>query len=106
MVRHPGVVHERFIGTDLDAVHGPGRLRRRLPLVPKRENEGEDFFYPLGSVFDDVFVDGLTFPFSNFRSPQPGVEETPGEEGFGKWETPWWCAWKPSITRSLKSFVI
>jgi hypothetical protein len=50
----------------------------------KRENLGEDFFYPLGSVFDDVFVDGLTFPFSNFRSPQPGVEETPGEEGFWK----------------------
>ena len=35
----------------------------------KRENVGEDFFYPLGSVFDDVFVDGLTFPFSNFRFP-------------------------------------
>ena len=50
----------------------------------KRENLGEDFFYPLGSVFDDVFVDGLTFPFSNFRSPQPGEEETPGEEGFWK----------------------
>lgn len=50
----------------------------------KREGRDPDFFYPLGSVFDDAFVDGQAFPFLNFRSPQPGVEETPGEEGFWK----------------------
>jgi len=44
----------------------------------------QDFFYPLGSVFDDAFIDGQSFPFVSFRSPQPGVEETPGEEGFWK----------------------
>ena len=43
-----------------------------------------DFFSPLGGVFDDAFVDGQTFPFFNFRSPQPGVDEVPGEEGFWK----------------------
>ena len=44
----------------------------------------QDFYYPLGSVFDDAFIDGQAFPFVSFRSPQPGVEETPGEEGFWK----------------------
>lgn len=50
----------------------------------KREGRDGSFFYPLGSVFDDAFVDGTTFPFVSFRSPQPGVEEVPGEEGFWK----------------------
>ena len=50
----------------------------------KREGKDPDFFYPLGSVFDDAFVDGQSFPFVSFRSPQPGVEEVPGEEGFWK----------------------
>lgn len=50
----------------------------------KREGRDPDFFYPLGSVFDDAFVDGTSFPFANFRSPQPGVEEVAGEEGFWK----------------------
>ena len=50
----------------------------------KREGKDPDFFYPLGSVFDDVFVDGQSFPFLSFRSPQPGVDEVPGEEGFWK----------------------
>lgn len=50
----------------------------------KRLGKDGDFFFPLGGVFDDAFVDGQTFPFFNFRSPQPGVEEVPGEEGFWK----------------------
>ena len=50
----------------------------------KREGKDPRFFYPLGSVFDDAFVDGQSFPFVSFRSPQPGVEEVPGEEGFWK----------------------
>lgn len=50
----------------------------------KRLGKDDDFFFPLGGVFDDAFVDGQTFPFFNFRSPQPGVEEVPGEEGFWK----------------------
>jgi hypothetical protein len=50
----------------------------------KRENKSEEFLYPLGSVFDDVFVDGLTFPFQSFRVSQPGEEEEPGEVGFWK----------------------
>ena len=50
----------------------------------KREGKDGDFFYQLGSVFDDAFVDGQSFPFVSFRSPQPGVEEVPGEEGFWK----------------------
>lgn len=49
-----------------------------------RLGKDADFFYPLGSVFDDAFVDGRSFPFLSFRSPQPGVEEVPGEEGFWK----------------------
>ena len=50
----------------------------------KREGKDPDFFYPLNSVFDDAFVDGRSFPFVSFRSPQPGVEEVPGEQGFWK----------------------
>lgn len=50
----------------------------------KREGIDSDFFYPLGSVFDDAFVDGQSFPFVTFRSPVPGVEEVPGEQGFWK----------------------
>lgn len=50
----------------------------------KRLGKDGDFFFPLGGVFDDAFVDGQTFPFLNFRSPQPGVEEVSGEEGFWK----------------------
>ena len=52
----------------------------------KREGKDGDFFYPLGSVFDDAFLDGQSFPFLTFRSPQPGREEVPGEEGFWKTE--------------------
>ena len=51
------------LGLIWTAVHGPGRLWRCLPMVVEARNVGEDFFYPFGSVFDDVFVDGLTFPF-------------------------------------------
>lgn len=43
-----------------------------------------DFFYPLGSVFDDAFLDGQSFEFVSFRSPQPGVPEQEGEQGFWK----------------------
>ena len=49
-----------------------------------RLGKDSDFFSPLGGVFDDAFVDGQSFPFLSFRSPQPGVEEVPGEEGFWK----------------------
>ena len=50
----------------------------------KRVNKSENFLYPLGSVFDDVFVDGLSFPFQSFRVSQPGEEEAAGEAGFWK----------------------
>ena len=50
----------------------------------KRVNKSEEFLYPLGSVFDDVFVDGLSFPFQSFRVSQPGEEEAAGEAGFWK----------------------
>ena len=50
----------------------------------KRLNKSEEFLYPLGSVFDDVFVDGLSFPFQSFRVSQPGEEEAAGEAGFWK----------------------
>ena len=54
-----------------------------------RLGKDADFFYPLGGVFDDAFVDGRSFPFLSFRSPQPGVEEVPGRKGFGKPATRW-----------------
>jgi hypothetical protein len=72
------------LGLIWTAFTDPAGLGQAYRWSSKREGRDPDFFYPLGSVFDDAFVDGQTFPFPTFRSPQPGVEETPGEEGFWK----------------------
>lgn len=70
-----------FIWTAMTDVEGRGHAYR---WSSRRTNRGEGFSYDLGSVFDDNFLDGQAFSFFNFRTPRPGVDEVPGEEGFWK----------------------
>ena len=72
------------LGLIWTAFTDPAGLGDAYRWSSKRMGKDADFYYPLGSVFDDAFVDGQSFPFLNFRSPQPGVEEVSGEEGFWK----------------------
>ena len=72
------------LGLVWTAFTDPAGLGQAYRWSSMRLGKDGDFFYPLGSVFDDAFVDGQAFPFVSFRSPQPGVEEVPGEEGFWK----------------------
>jgi hypothetical protein len=72
------------LGLIWTAFTDPAGLGQAYRWSSMRLTKDSDFFYPLGSVFDDAFVDGQHFPFVSFRSPQPGVEEVTGEEGFWK----------------------
>ena len=72
------------LGLIWTAFTDPAGLGQAYRWSSMRLGKDGDFFYPLGSVFDDAFVDGQHFPFVSFRSPQPGVEEVAGEEGFWK----------------------
>jgi len=72
------------LGLIWTAFTDPAGLGQAYRWSSMRLGKDTDFFYPLGSVFDDAFVDGQHFPFVSFRSPQPGVEEVAGEEGFWK----------------------
>jgi len=72
------------LGLIWTAFTDPAGLGQAYRWSSMRLSKDGDFFYPLGSVFDDAFVDGQHFPFVSFRSPQPGAEEVAGEEGFWK----------------------
>ena len=91
------------LGLIWTAFTDPAWIRRCVPLGLQTRREGPRFLLPLGSVFEDAFVDGRSFPLWSFRSPQPGVEEVPVEKkGFGRRVTQWSFDSTASISKPFR----